>query len=134
MSKSELDQKSRIELMDEPEEIVRKIMKSVTDMKSEVTYDPDDRPGVSNLIRIYSIISGLSHEEICQLFVGKETVHFKTHLADLLVEYLKPIRGKRIEQYYSDKMYLDHMRSQVIRPVGQWKLRRINSLTKCTSP
>lgn len=106
MSKSEADTKSRIELTDSPDEIVRKIRKAVTDMTSEVTYDPVGRPGVSNLIEIYSIISHLSTEQVCQQFQGKETFQFKVELGDLLAEYVKPIR-ERILRYSHDRHYLE---------------------------
>lgn len=106
MSKSEADSKSRIELTDSSDDIIRKIRKSVTDMKSAITYDPVERPGVSNLIQIYSIISGLSTDQVCQQFTGKETVHLKKELGELLAEYLKPIR-MRILEYSNDRQYLE---------------------------
>lgn len=106
MSKSEADSKSRIELTDSSDDVIRKIRKSVTDMTSAITYDPVERPGVSSLIQIYSIISGLSTEQVCQQFAGKETVHLKEELGELLAEYLKPIR-MRILEYSSDREYLE---------------------------
>lgn len=66
MSKSDPNPKSRIELLDRPEQIVEKLKKSVTDCTSAVTYDPDTRPGVSNLIAIHSLMSGISIEQIVQ--------------------------------------------------------------------
>src|SRR5690606_4882594 len=97
MSKSEADTKSRIELADSSDEIVRKIRKAVTDMKSEVTFEPETRPGVSNLVQIYSLVSGLSPQEVCRRFEGKDTFHFKLELGDLLAEYIKPIRARIVE-------------------------------------
>lgn len=64
MSKSDSDPKSRIELLDRPEEILRKMKKAVTDCTSAVTYDPEARPGVSNLIAIHSLMSGIPIEQI----------------------------------------------------------------------
>lgn len=65
MSKSDPDPKSRISLNDSVDNIVNKIKKAVTDFNSDVTYDPHNRPGVSNLISIHSFVTGKSVEEIC---------------------------------------------------------------------
>lgn len=64
MSKSDSDEKSRILLTDRPEQIVEKVKKSVTDFTSAVYNDPETRPGVSNLISIHSLMSGMSIEQI----------------------------------------------------------------------
>jgi tryptophanyl-tRNA synthetase len=66
MSKSEPDTKSRLNLTDKPDVLLNKIKKAVTDFISEVSYDPTNRPGVSNLLNIHSMITGLSPEEICK--------------------------------------------------------------------
>lgn len=73
MSKSEPDPKSRIQLIDTPEEIISKIKKAVTDFTPEVFYDLDKRPGVSNLISIHSILTGKSIEQICKEAEGINT-------------------------------------------------------------
>lgn len=97
MSKSELDSKSRIELIDTDEDIIRKIRKSVTDIKSEITFDPTNRPGVSNLIQMYAIIENISINDVCNRFQGKDTFQFKVELGESLVEFIKPIRTKIID-------------------------------------
>lgn len=108
MSKSELDTKSRIDLLDSSDEIIRKIRKSVTDMKSEITFSPEDRPGVSNLVQIYSLITGLNVTEVCVRFENKSTFEFKIELGELLAEYLKPITS-RINEYQSNPDYLEEV-------------------------
>ena len=65
MSKSCPDPKSRLELIDDPKVLLNKVKKAVTDFTSEVTYDPENRPGVSNLIKIHSLLTGKSPEQIC---------------------------------------------------------------------
>lgn len=105
MSKSEPDPKSRISILDSPEDITEKIKKSVTDFKSEVTYDPETRPGVSNLIMIHSLCTGESIQEICNKAVGVETGKYKFQVSEALVEYMKPIRGRMLE-LMEDKSYL----------------------------
>lgn len=66
MSKSYPDSRGRIEITDEPDIILEKVKKAVTDCKSEVTYDPNNRPGVSTLLTMHSFISGQTPEEICE--------------------------------------------------------------------
>lgn len=65
MSKSEKDSKSRLDLLDEPDVLLEKIKKAVTDCTSKVTYEPETRPGVSNLVIIHSMLSGKSEDQIC---------------------------------------------------------------------
>jgi len=66
MSKSYPDSRGRIEITDEPDIIIEKVKKAVTDCKSEITYDPNNRPGVSTLLTMHSFISGQTPEEICE--------------------------------------------------------------------
>lgn len=66
MSKSDQEIKSRIMLTDRPEQIIEKIKKAITDFTSAVTYDPINRPGVSNLIFIHSLMSGMAIDEIIE--------------------------------------------------------------------
>lgn len=64
-SKSDLNSKSRITLRDNPDAIRRKIKRAITDFTSEVTYDPENRAGVSNLVGIHALVKNVSPEEIC---------------------------------------------------------------------
>ncbi|XP_055856556.1 tryptophan--tRNA ligase, mitochondrial [Episyrphus balteatus] len=99
MSKSDPEVKSCIYLTDEPDVIVEKIKKAVTDFTSEVTYDPENRMGVSNLVAIHSLVSnGKSTEEICKEVQGIDTGKYKMVVAEAVVEHLKPIRTK-INEY-----------------------------------
>ena len=108
MSKSELNLKSRIEITDSPEEIREKLKKAVTDMRSEVTFDPESRPGVSNLVLIYSIATGLTPEAVCDQNSGRNTGEFKLVLSDILSEYLRPIREKTL-RLLSEESYLEEV-------------------------
>ena len=92
MSKSDASEISRINLTDSADDIKLKISKAVTDCISAVTYNPGERPGVSNLLRIYSSFSGMNIEAICEKFIGKQTVDLKIELADLLITSLNPLR------------------------------------------
>lgn len=105
MSKSDPDPKSCIMLTDTPKAIVEKIKKSVTDFIGEVTFEPETRPGVANLITIHSLASGNTPQQICEAAKGLNTGQYKQHVADALVEHLTPIRD-RIERYMADPHYL----------------------------
>lgn len=91
------DPKSCIELFDEPEIIRKKIMSAVTDLGKEIKYDPIKKPGVSNLLTIYSLVSEESIPELEKEFRGKGYAEFKKALAELLINSLKSFREKRKE-------------------------------------
>ena len=97
MSKSDDNEKSRINLLD-PENIIKKRIKSaVTDSLGTVEYDPDNRPGISNLMTIYSVISGKSFDELTETYKGKGYKEFKEDLGEVVYQELKPIQ-KRYHQ------------------------------------
>lgn len=73
MSKSEKDPRSRINLCDSPEDIFMKFKKAVTDCTSTVSYEPDTRPGISNLVVIHSSLTGRSIDTICLEAIGIES-------------------------------------------------------------
>jgi len=97
MSKSDPNQKAFISLLDEPNQIVKKIKSAVTDSEGIIKFDTLNKPGVSNLLSIYSILSGKSIAEIEAMYEGKGYGDFKGELAQVVVDYLKPIQ----EKYYS---------------------------------
>nr|XP_029713009.1 tryptophan--tRNA ligase, mitochondrial-like [Aedes albopictus] len=105
MSKSDPDPKACIMLTDPPKAITEKIKKSVTDFTSEVTFEPETRPGVANLITIHSLVSGCTPQQICDATRGLNTGQYKQHVADALVAHLNPIR-ENIERYMADPEYL----------------------------
>ncbi|KAG8232099.1 hypothetical protein J437_LFUL012296 [Ladona fulva] len=92
MSKSEPDPKSRIDLTDSEEVILEKVKKAVTDFESAVTWDPKNRPGVSNLIAIHCGMTGKTPEEIVQDAQGLDTGKYKLVVADAINKVLQPIR------------------------------------------
>lgn len=99
MSKSDRDPLSRIVISDSADVIREKLRKAVTDSSGSrwVTYDPIDRPGVSNLIDIYAACTGLAPLEICQQCAELNTVQFKDRVADVVADKLAPIRAKYLE-------------------------------------
>ena len=82
-------------LSDSSEEVERKIRTAVTDSGSGIKYDPVNKAAVSNLIMIYSELSGMTVEQIEGEFVGKGYADFKTKLAEVINEYFEPFRAKR---------------------------------------
>lgn len=94
MSKSDSNLKSFITLLDEPKTIEKKIKSAVTDSEGIVKYDKENKPGVSNLLSIYSILSGESIADLEKKYEGKGYGDFKNDTAAAIVEVLKPIQEK----------------------------------------
>jgi len=86
-----------ISLFEEPESIKRKIMSAVTDIGKEIKYNPAKKPGISNLLVIYSLFSQKSIQELEKDFKGKGYAEFKKSLADLIINSLEPFRKKKKE-------------------------------------
>jgi len=110
MSKSDSPE-SYIGLFDEPEIIKGKIMRATTDSGKVIRYDPKLKPGMSNLLTIYSIFSGKTIKEIEKKFKRKGYGEFKKSLAELLVNSLEPFRKKR-KELLSREVYLKEVLDQ----------------------
>lgn len=93
MSKSAPSEYNYISLSDDVEVIRKKIMKAVTDSEPTITYS-DDRPGVKNLLTIYSLLSDRSVEDLVQAYEGKGFGDFKKDLADVVVGFVKPLQER----------------------------------------
>ena len=106
MSKSDKDQNGCIYMLEKPEDILRKFKKAVTDSEACVHFDPENTPGVSNLMQIYSVTTGKSYEAIEQEFAGQGYGNFKTTVGESVVELLRPIR-EETDRLLADKAYLE---------------------------
>ncbi|MBQ6987456.1 MAG: tryptophan--tRNA ligase [Oscillibacter sp.] len=104
MSKS--DPEGCVNLLDKPEDIRRKFKRAVTDSETSVRYDPDTKPGVSNLLSIYSAASGKSVADAEAEFSGQGYGVFKNAVGEAVVELFRPIREES-ERLLSDKAYLE---------------------------
>ena len=102
MSKS--DPKGDIFLKDEPAVIRKKIMSAVTDSGSEVKYDPENKPGISNLLTIYSAMKDISIEEAEERFKESRYGEFKKAVADAVIEELEPFQN-RYKEIVASKSY-----------------------------
>ena len=107
MSKSEESDYSRINLKDNPDEIVKKIKKAKSDSESipDNLKSLEKKPEALNLLNIYSEISKINLEKVVKEMAGKEYSFIKTKLADLLVSEICPV-GKEIVRLMNDKAYL----------------------------
>ena len=94
MSKSATNLNDVIFLEDEPEVIMKKFKKAVTDSENIVRFDPENKPGVSNLMQIYSSITSKTMEEIENEFEGSGYGNFKTKVAETVIQKLEPIQKK----------------------------------------
>ncbi|MFZ9100162.1 MAG: tryptophan--tRNA ligase [Candidatus Planktophila sp.] len=121
MSKSAGSAAGVIEIMDSPEANLKKIKSAVTDAGREVKFDLVEKPGISNLLTIHSALSGKAISELEHEFDGKGYGDFKTAVAEVVVEYLRPIRTTALELLEDEKHLLDilHKGSQKARAVAQ---------------
>jgi tryptophanyl-tRNA synthetase len=108
MSKSTADPKGLVNIMDDNTAIVKKFKSAVTDTDGEIRFDREAKPGVSNLLGIFSAISGHSVAELESRFAGAGYGTLKGDLADLVVATIEPIR-ERTNQLLSDPAELDRL-------------------------
>ena len=126
MSKTD-EPKSYISLFDEPEVIRKKIMSAQTDSGKRVIYNVTKKPGISNLLTIYSLLSGEAIKKIEEKFKGKGYGDFKKSLAEVVVNYLEPFRRKQKELQTRDvyvKEILDQGASRA-RSIAQATMKEV---------
>ena len=123
MSKSATSDKGLIKLLDEPKATVKKIKSAVTDDGSIIAYDREAKPGVSNLLSIYSAMTGESIDSLVKRYEGKMYGHLKVDLADVVVEKLSPLRERTLE-LMADPAELDRLLA-----LGAQKAREIATVT-----
>lgn len=110
MSKSDTNTNATILLLDDTDTIIRKFKRAVTDSESEVRY-AEEKPGISNLMDIYSAVTGKTYEEIEKEFAGKGYGDFKLAVGETVADHLKPLQ-ERYEQLMKDKAYIESMIKQ----------------------
>ena len=104
MSKSAENAHSRISLLDEDSKIKKSIMRATTDSDGEIRFDPENKPGVSNLLNIYSALSGRSLDDIVADFAGHGYGDLKKELVEITKEALQPIKQNFSEIRESDEL------------------------------
>ncbi len=104
MSKSAESQKGVIRILDDINTIRKKINSAVTDSVGKVNYDPENQPGVTNLINIYTSLTGMSKEEVVAKFENANYGEFKKGVADVVVEEFEKIQARYNELINSDEL------------------------------
>lgn len=129
MSKSDPLEKASI-FMDDPENIIRKkIASAVTDSDGIIKYDPINKPGLSNLLTIFSCCSGKTIDELVKEYEGSGYGNFKKAVADSVVNVLLPIQ----EKYYNllnDKEYLDKVLDEGSQKASYFARKTLNKMKK----
>ncbi|MEU8782943.1 tryptophan--tRNA ligase [Streptomyces sp. NPDC048637] len=127
MSKSAASAKGLINLLDEPKVSAKKVKSAVTDTDTVIRYDAENKPGVSNLLTIYSTLTGTSIPELEQKYEGKMYGALKTDLAEVMVDFVTPFRD-RTQEYLDDPETLDAILAK-----GAEKARAVAAETLATT-
>jgi tryptophanyl-tRNA synthetase len=123
MSKSASTPKGLINLLDEPRTTAKKVKSAVTDTDTVIRFDPEKKPGVSNLLGIYATLTGESVEQLEEKYDGKGYGALKTDLAEIMVDFVTPFR-ERTQRYLDDPAALD-----AVLATGAAKAREVASRT-----
>ncbi|MDP3889769.1 tryptophan--tRNA ligase [Nocardioides sp.] len=108
MSKSASSPAGIIEMLDEPRTSAKKIRSAVTDSGSDIRFDEEEKPGVSNLLTIFSALSGRGIDELVTAYEGRGYGDLKKDLAEQVVEFVTPFRERTLE-LLDDRAELDRV-------------------------
>jgi tryptophanyl-tRNA synthetase len=111
MSKSASSPSGIIEMLDQPSVSAKKIRSAVTDSEAEVRYDVEAKPGVSNLLTIYSALTGTPVATLAEQYAGRGYGDLKKDLAEVTVDFVTPFRERTLE-LLEDRAYLDEVLRQ----------------------
>ncbi|WLR51581.1 tryptophan--tRNA ligase [Bacillus tianshenii] len=130
MSKSDDNQKSFISMLDDEKKIEKKIKSAVTDSDGIVRFDKENKPGISNLLTIYSICANRSIEELEEAYANKGYGDFKADTAQAVINVLKPIQEKYYNLMESDKLdeILDHGAEKANRTASRTLRKAMNAV------
>lgn len=123
MSKSASSPAGIIEMLDEPKASAKKIRSAVTDSEAEVRFDPEAKPGVSNLLTIFSALTGTGVQDLAASYDGKGYGDLKADLADAVVSFVTPFRERTLE-LLDDQAHLSDVLKQ-----GAERAREVASAT-----
>ncbi len=105
MSKSAENPNGSIFMTDDRDTVIRKFKRAVTDSENCIKYDPENKPGVSNLLAIYTTFSGKSMDEAEREFAGKGYGDFKLAVGEVVADKLAPVQAEQ-KRILDDKEYL----------------------------
>jgi tryptophanyl-tRNA synthetase len=123
MSKSASTPAGVVDLLDDPARSAKKIRSAVTDTGREILFDPVEKPGISNLLTIYSALDGRSIEDLVDVYHGKGYGDLKKDLAEVLAEWVRPIQ-ERTRMFLDDPAQLDKLLA-----IGAEKARSVSEAT-----
>jgi tryptophanyl-tRNA synthetase len=123
MSKSASSPNGIVELLDDPAKSAKKIRSAVTDTGREIIFDPEQKAGVSNLLTIYSGLTGRTIEDLVEAYQGKGYGDLKKDLANVVADFVRPIQ-ERTRTYLDDPAQLDKLLG-----IGAEKARSVAAVT-----
>ncbi len=106
MSKSASSEAGLINLLDDPKVTAKKIRSAVTDSEREIRYDPEAKPGVSNLLTIQSAVTGTDVDKLVEGYAGRGYGDLKKDTAEAVVEFVTPIKA-RVDELLADTTELE---------------------------
>jgi len=128
MSKSDENPNASIYLMDDPDTIIRKFKRAVTDSETEVAYR-EDKPGIRNLIDIYCACTGKTAAETEKEFAGKGYGEFKMAVGESVVDVLKPLQD-RVAELSKDKAYIDSVIKNNAEKANYYAMKTLRKVQK----
>jgi tryptophanyl-tRNA synthetase len=127
MSKSSSSPQGIVDVLEEPGSMRKKIMRAVTDTGTEISYDEEKKPGITNLLRIYSALSGSSTGDLERQYAGAGYGSLKKDLAQLVLDTFTPIR-ERTEKVLGDEEQLDRILAQGAARAGEVAARTMEAV------
>ena len=106
MSKSDEDPNATVYLNDTDDQIRKKVKRAITDSGTEITFDEEQKPGVSNLLMIQSAITGKTVAQLVESYAGKQYGHLKVETGEIVVSAIQPLRDET-DKLMKDRTYLD---------------------------
>ena len=128
MSKSDENPNASIYLMDDPDTIMRKCKRAVTDSEAQILYR-DEQPGVKNLIDIYSVCTGKTPDEVVKEFDGKGYGEFKLAVGESVVSVLRPLQ-EEVARLNKDKAYIDGIIKENAEKAGYYANKTLRKVQK----
>ena len=125
MSKSAASEYNYIALTDKPEAAVKKIMRAETDSGKEIKYNPANKPGISNLLMIYSLLSGQAIKELEKEYAGKMYGEFKKDLSEVVKKFLENFQKKFNKISDKEVRNILDKGAKKIRPIAEETLRKV---------
>lgn len=128
MSKSDENPNASIYLMDDPDTIIRKCKRAVTDSEAQILYR-DEQPGVKNLIDIYSACTNKSQQDVVKEFEGRGYGDFKMAVGEAVVSVLKPLQDE-VARLEKDKAYIDSIIKNNAEKANYYAMKTLRKVQK----